>query len=153
MDNPFWQYSLAHYARPGVEPLCLRAQDSCGVEVNFLLYAAWLNQRGQPLEPGHLAALAAATRDWRQQVVSPLRALRRNWRGLAGAEALRRDLKALELRAERALQDAIWDFYQARPPAPGVASLETNLAAVFAGAGVPEGRALELSCALAEALA
>jgi uncharacterized protein (TIGR02444 family) len=137
MDNPLWQYSLHHYDLPEVAPLCLAAQDRYAVEVNFLLYGAWLASRGQPLDSAHLAALAEATREWRERVVHPLRRLRRDWRDVAGAAPLRRQVQALELDAERALQDAIWAFYQGQPPAAGAARIGDNLAVVLAMAGVP----------------
>ena len=136
MDNPIWEFSLAHYARPGVAQACLRAQDELGLDVNILLYAAWLASRDQPLPAAHLAGLEQATVHWRREVVAPLRALRRQWRSVPGAGPLRERLKALELDAEKALQDAIWDFHRSAPPASGCpADLATNLGRVFVLAG------------------
>ena len=44
--EPFWDYSLALYGRPGVEACCLRLQDRLGVDVNLLLLCCWLAARG-----------------------------------------------------------------------------------------------------------
>jgi uncharacterized protein (TIGR02444 family) len=34
--NPFWEFSLAFYAEPGVAPACLAMQDLEGVDVNLV---------------------------------------------------------------------------------------------------------------------
>ena len=43
MNNPFWEYSVQQYARPGVADTCLVLQDEHTLDVNMLLYAAWLS--------------------------------------------------------------------------------------------------------------
>jgi hypothetical protein len=48
MNNPFWEYSLSHYVREGVADACLALQDGHGLDVNMLLYGAWLGSMGQP---------------------------------------------------------------------------------------------------------
>lgn len=131
MKNPFWNYSLALYSKPAVAELCLLAQDRYGVEVNFLLYAAWLSSRGQSLNAFELKRLLGATEQWRQEVIGPLRSLRRQWRSLPEAAQLRTQLQGLELEAERYLQDLLWLDYQAAPPVLG-ADLRANLQQVLA---------------------
>ena len=37
-DNPFWNYSLALYARAEVAKTCLALQDRLGLDVNLLLF-------------------------------------------------------------------------------------------------------------------
>ena len=128
MNNPFWDYSLAHYAREGVSAACLALQDEHDLDVNVLLYAAWLASMGQNLEAEHLSGLEACISSWREQVVRPLRALRRQWRDLEPAQALRQQLKALELQAERDQQDQMLAYYRTAPALPAVgANLEHNL--------------------------
>ena len=129
--NPLWEYSLAVYAREGVADCCLALQDEFGLDVNLLLYAAWLAQRGERLQRDHLAGLEARVARWREKVVKPLRQLRRQWRDESGAGSLRRDIKALELRAERLQQDEMYAFHSAAAALPqGEASLKLNLAQV-----------------------
>lgn len=41
-ENPFWRFSCAVYAAPGVAQACLELQDTHGADVNLLLLAAWL---------------------------------------------------------------------------------------------------------------
>ena len=42
LANPFWTFSLAVYAEPGVQAECLDLQDQDGIDVNMLLFCAWL---------------------------------------------------------------------------------------------------------------
>lgn len=119
MNNPFWQYSLDRYAVQEVADTCLLLQDTCGLDVNLLLYGAWLASMGRCLQVEHLDALEREIAEWRERVVRPLRTLRREWRQFTPAAGLREDLKALELQAERGQQDLMWAFYRAAPALPG----------------------------------
>lgn len=111
MSNPFWEYSLATYRVKDVAVTCLALQDTFDVDVNLLLYAAWLAQRNQCLSSGHLGELDALVAEWRTSVVCPLRELRRELRGYTQAAGVREDLKALELRAEQEQQALMHTFY------------------------------------------
>jgi uncharacterized protein (TIGR02444 family) len=139
MDNPFWDYSLAVYARDGVADALLALQDEFGLDVNMLLYAAWLAERGLQLDAAHLIPLETRVATWREQVIHPLRRLRRQWRDYPEAAALREGLKALELEAEQSQQALMWEHFCtaiALPEAPGM--LRHNLRLVAAtGASRP----------------
>ncbi|WP_116367662.1 TIGR02444 family protein [Parahaliea mediterranea] len=152
MDNPFWNYSLAHYSKPGVAPLCLAAQDELGADVNLLLLAAWLASAGRTLDAVQLASLLAATAEWREQVIAPLRALRRQWKGLAQAAALREQLKALELQAERELQACLYRLAAQLPGSTGEVCARANLQVVLKATGASAEEAGERAGALAAAL-
>ncbi|MDO8861779.1 TIGR02444 family protein [Haliea sp. E1-2-M8] len=119
MNNPLWEFSLALYARSGVAVACIEAQDCCAADVNLLLYAAWLARQGLELDQNQWRALAASVAEWRQRVVQPLRALRRDWRALPAAAALREQVKVLELAAEQSQQAQIlaWHRQQVLQPA------------------------------------
>jgi uncharacterized protein (TIGR02444 family) len=112
MGNPFWDFSLAAYALEGVATNCLVLQDTCGLDVNLLLYAAWLAQMNQRLSEEHLSATEAVIVDWRDQVVKPLRALRRQLQDYTWAAGVRDEVKALELRVEQQQQDLMFDFFR-----------------------------------------
>jgi uncharacterized protein (TIGR02444 family) len=128
VNNPLWEYSLAHYAREGVSEACLALQDSCDLDVNLLLYGAWLASMNQRLNPEHLSGLEHSIARWRQEVVRPLRALRRQWRDYEPARELRRQLGELELEAERMQQDQMLAYYRAAPALAAVgADLRGNL--------------------------
>lgn len=110
-DNPFWDFSLALYRGPGVEAACIGLQDRLGLDVNLLLYACWIAATGRGrLARGDWTRLIGDTAAWRDQVVEPLRAVRRHLKDrndMPGAAALRDRVKALELDAEHAEQLAI----------------------------------------------
>ncbi len=112
MSNPFWDYSLATYRLDGVAATCLELQDTCGLDVNLLLYGAWLASMGQRLSDEHLAAVEVEIVDWREQVIKPLRALRRQLQGYHPAQGMRDEIKTLELRAEQQQQDMMLACFQ-----------------------------------------
>ncbi len=113
-DHPFWDFSLALYARPGVAEACLRLQDGPGLDVNLLLFACWsAAERGAPPSRAGWRRLIDGTAAWRSQVVVPLRGVRRflkNSTVTPWSAALRERVKALELDAEHAEQLAIADL-------------------------------------------
>ena len=106
MCADLWSFALSTYARPGVEAACLRLQEQ-GADVCLLLCGAWLEQRGVARLPERVVALQQLARPWRLDVVEPLREIRRQWRVMAQQDvqlaALREQLKAMELQAERTL--------------------------------------------------
>jgi uncharacterized protein (TIGR02444 family) len=102
-----WDWTLRTYERPGVPEACLAAQDEHGLNTSLLLWAAWA-------DPGvdALAAAVTAGRAWDDQVLWPLRRVRRDLKAaVAGIDDrarldLREDVKAAELRAEQVLMEA-----------------------------------------------
>jgi uncharacterized protein (TIGR02444 family) len=106
MSSDLWSFSLSTYARPGVEPACLQLQ-SAGINVCLLLCGLWLAERGVACNEHRLQQLRSVVEPWDADVVRPLRALRENWKVVATDDgelnALREQVKALELEAERHL--------------------------------------------------
>ena len=104
-----WDWAVSTYARAGVAPACLALQDEHGQSVSYLLWAAW----AQVADPRSLVRAADIARRWEAQALAPLRDLRRALKpGFPGVpdsarEALREDVKAAELRAERVLLDGL----------------------------------------------
>jgi len=146
--NPFWEFSLDVYARPGVADACIALQDEAGLDVNLILFCLWAAARG----PGRLSSVnmrraLALTAGWQNDVVKPLRAARRAARntkvaGGAGifAVAFHRDIAATELSAERVEQWLLFDEVPEREggepreaDALGIAC--ENLATYFAATG------------------
>ena len=106
MQTDLWNYCLNLYARPGVEPACLRLQDQ-GLDVCLLLCAAWLQQRDMACTEARMAQLKDCAEPWQREVVQPLRQLRTQWREAAAHDeslaVMRAQIKAMELEAERTL--------------------------------------------------
>src|SRR5690606_7293836 len=86
-DHPFGHFALALYARAPVMALCLQLQDRHGVDINLLLWAAWLDSGGQRPTAVDWAQVHAATASCRRLIV-PLRNLRRCLRGVPPLYAL-----------------------------------------------------------------
>lgn len=119
--SPFWDYSLVLYRRPGVEAACLGLQRRHGLDVNMVLFACWLADRGIELDQMTLERAKNAVSSWHVEVVRPLRALRRRLGARIGqaepdniaalwpehADHLRRDVLAVELDGEHLAQLAL----------------------------------------------
>jgi uncharacterized protein (TIGR02444 family) len=106
-DNPFWKFSLDVYAAPGVAAECLALQRELDVDVNLLLFCAWLGAcRKAMLSAEQLAMFEGIVRPWHEDVVKPLRRARDAIKGRAdsveeGVAALRKKVLAAELDAEQ----------------------------------------------------
>lgn len=111
-----WDYAVATYARPGVAAACLDLQERAGADVNLLLTAAWLAERGCRWGDGEVAALVELCAGWRQSCVLPLREVRRYLADDAGLVELYRQAKALELAAERRQLQMIEAWLEERLP-------------------------------------
>jgi uncharacterized protein (TIGR02444 family) len=74
--NPFWDYSLELYRRPGVEGACLDLQRRHGLDVNLVLLCCWLGTRGIEVERDWLARATAMCERWQRGVIRPLREVR-----------------------------------------------------------------------------
>src|SRR5450432_3416984 len=104
-----WDETLAAYGRPGVPEACLTLQDAYGQNTSLLLWAVW----AETADPGVLAEAADIARRWEALALAPVRAVRRALKpAFAGVadpprEDLREDVKAVELRAERVLMEAL----------------------------------------------
>ena len=112
--SPLWRFSLHIYRRPGVADACIALQDGCGVDVNILLFLLWLATTKRRVPPGVAQAVCAQAAAWRDDVVVPLRTLRRKLKdgsalvAHATAELFRTKIKAVELEAERLQQEALF---------------------------------------------
>ena len=76
--NPFWDFSLRFYAQPNVAETCLSLQDKHGVDVNVLLYLLWLANAGKAVPQSELVAIDRHVKVWREDIVIPLRRIRRS---------------------------------------------------------------------------
>jgi len=117
MNNPFWDFSVSAYRIDGVAEACLRLQDRHGVDVNLFFYFCWLGGvRDSALESAEIMAVQEATAGWRDQVVRPLREVRRHMKSgypgmdAATVESLRTDVKRIELQSERQQQDFLYNL-------------------------------------------
>lgn len=105
-DNPFWQFSLSVYAVPAVSAECLDLQARFGIDVNVLLFCAWMGSAHKiALSDENLDAIEASVSVWHENIVRPLRAARQDLKPMpamsdTAVAALRAGIAKDELRAE-----------------------------------------------------
>ena len=119
-DNEFWRFSLAVYGEAGVEQECLALQQPLGVDVNLLLFCAWLGARGIALSKEQIEAASGAAAAWQDQVVRPLRGVRQQIKTLKrdAFENFRTKVKSVELEAEQIEQALLYDLSINFSPGP-----------------------------------
>src|SRR5690606_306589 len=106
--------SLRVYAAPGVAEECLEVQDKLGIDVNVMLYAAWLGAtRGIAFEQADMQRIDAAVGAWSSGVVQPLREVRRKLRRLPeiserNVQSLRKQVANVELFSEQLEQAMLY---------------------------------------------
>lgn len=130
----FWDYSLALYARPRVEPALLALQDEAGLEVNLILFCCYAAARGVELGAPDIDAMRRIGTVWAEGVVRTLRDVRRALKPLAAtpeteAARLRDEVKQAELAAEKTMQEALEALLPEHRAAGSRELAERNLAA------------------------
>jgi uncharacterized protein (TIGR02444 family) len=111
-DNEFWRFSLAVYEPADVANECLELQDALGLDVNLLLFCAWLGTRATVLSRSEIESATRIVAAWHDSVVRPLRSVRRQMKMLYGDgfENLRTRVKENELRAEQIEQAMLFAY-------------------------------------------
>lgn len=127
--EPLWEFALALYSSPGVEETALFLQDHKDLRVSLLLWLCWLEVRDLRLTPAQLGRAEAAIAAWDDRLAARLRKMRRRLKTAAAQDsrtaALRREIKNLELQAERyllarlAALEMLCSFESAEGSAPG----------------------------------
>jgi len=111
MKNPFWDYSLAHYARPEVAQCCLTYQNQYGANVNLMLFCCWLGSSGVRLERQELVEVQVLIKPWDSQAIQPLRMVRRFMSSSPlSSDVMMSQLQQVELMAEQVIQDDLFDW-------------------------------------------
>jgi len=111
--SELWDWAVRAYAAEGVSEACLHLQDAAGQNAPLLLWAAWTARTGRAPEADTLEAACDIARAWQEAAIAPLRAVRRTLKGPnpdlenADREAVRAQVKAVELEAERRLLAAL----------------------------------------------
>jgi uncharacterized protein (TIGR02444 family) len=150
LNTPLWAFALAVYGRDGVADECLELQERLNLDVNLLLFAACVGAvEGVRLELQDIAAASAAVADWHSEIVRALRCVRRALKPpsadadnpLRGAStALRAQVKAAELEAEKIEQAILWQWSRRqladRPRTDRNRALAANLSGVIEFYGV-----------------
>jgi uncharacterized protein (TIGR02444 family) len=122
-EGRFWSFSLATYNKPDVQKECLDLQDEYGIDVNMLLFCAFVGAvHGAVLSKPDVEAVLDVVAHWHKNIVSRLRQVRRALKPFATdqtklgslAESLRASVKAAELEAEQIEQAMLEGWITAR---------------------------------------
>jgi uncharacterized protein (TIGR02444 family) len=132
------EFALALYGHEGVPPACLALQESAGLDVNILLFAAW---RGAVLRrkvgAADIAAARALVAEWHNEVVKTLRTVRRRLKTGpspapdARTTKLRAQVQAIEIAAEIIELEELGTLSKG-PPAPPEADAAARAFAAMA---------------------
>ena len=119
--NPFWEFAVAVYGQPGVEAECLSLQESGGINVMLVLFAAYCGAEGLALGDGDIESCVADIEPVQSSVVRPLRNVRRALNRFAldaGEEhlyvSIRERLRSAELDAERIIATRLYAMLRGR---------------------------------------
>lgn len=159
LENPFWSFACRLYEQPGVAHACIEAQDAFGVNVNALLFMAWLGTQGRQPSEARCRAIIDAISPWTEQVVGSLRRARRAWKQLGGAnpsvQSGRESLKRLELLSEKLVCAYLFrvstECDDRRWPLATAETAAENIELVLRLSGVGADRRRELAVQLAAA--
>jgi uncharacterized protein (TIGR02444 family) len=105
-ENQCWDFIVELYAKPGISQACLELQDRLGVDVSFLLTVLFhAKHRNIDLSVEEIASLDRSISAWRDEVIIPLRRLRRHIKASnllnSSTEEFYGRIKADELLAEQ----------------------------------------------------
>jgi uncharacterized protein (TIGR02444 family) len=162
-DHPFWDFSISVYSTKGVPPACLELQERHGIDVNVVLFCAWIGASGRGvMTENELSAALDAVSAWNLDVVCAMRAIRRRMKdGIppipdARCDALRKVLMKLEVDCEHAEQLALAGAVErvedtSKDAGARAADAVANIAAYFArhGAKTDSADAANLATVLA----
>jgi uncharacterized protein (TIGR02444 family) len=75
-NSEFWNYSTQTYQLPEVADTCLHLQNTCGADVNILLFCCWMGEKGVLLCGEDMQSLQGVSSPWQSAVLKPLREAR-----------------------------------------------------------------------------
>ena len=145
--NEFWRFSLAVYGQRGVADECLGLQDKFGLNINLLLFCAWLGRGGIAVTRDDLEGASRSISSWHDHVVRPLRGVRRQMKlHHEDVSALRANVQRIEIEAEQVEQAILFAYAKkitSRVESDAVArNVNEYLAMMPVGASVPGAPAL-----------
>jgi len=107
LDNDFWQFSLSIWQNKKTQETLLRLQDTKYLRVNLLLFSMWLGIERKSIDH-HILTVLEATEHWHQQVVGPLRSVRKTLPLQPPASKLKPQVQHSELLAEQIEQSLLY---------------------------------------------
>lgn len=149
-EHLFWDFSLQLYADKAVAEACLALQDSCGLNVNLLLYCCWTGTQGYLLTARDVQHQMQAVQHWQENVLKPLRAIRRRMKaGVQGfpgqrSERLRQAIQQIEIDAEHLEQLQLAEFItRSKSTRTGAETAADNLATYLSVCGIERNQEID----------
>lgn len=145
-----WDFALHLYAQDGMSQRCVRWQDEHQANVCVLLTLCWADHCRFVLS--HRELLDVAT-PWAEEVVEPLRELRRKLKTKVffdghAQQALREEIKAIEIRSEKLLLEALEAWVLTQMEKTQSSEKQNAAAGYLAHCGVSEAEQGQLSILL-----
>ncbi len=113
-DHPFWDFSLKVYGSDGVPAACIALQERRAIDVNVVLFCAWIGESGRGvLAEADWQASLAATAAWNRDIVCALRVVRDRLKGgiapipTGRSDSLRKMILEVEVKSEHVEQIAL----------------------------------------------
>lgn len=105
LDNSFWTYSLKLWQNKPLQDTLLQLQDAHEFRINLLLFAMWTGIESKEIKP-HLHDIDSCVCNWHEEVVAPLRKVRKS----LAKHALRAKVQESELQAEQIEQALLFEL-------------------------------------------
>ena len=110
-NSPLWQFSNNIYRKEGVSEILLHLQDKFFIDVNMILFVAWLASINRSLTASDIQDAQKLVSLWRTKVIVPVRKIRRSIRDFSGTDYLYEDVKKLEIETEKEELKILFDNY------------------------------------------
>jgi uncharacterized protein (TIGR02444 family) len=122
-ENEFWRFSFTVYGAPDVAAECLALQDALSIDVNLLLFCAWIGaSRRTAITEADEEGARRVVGAWHEQAVRPLRHVRQFMKAFANpdCQVLRARVKENELEAEQIEQAMLFMHAETVWPRMGI---------------------------------
>jgi uncharacterized protein (TIGR02444 family) len=131
LEGAHWSFAIGLYEQPEVAKACVLLQDRLGADVCLLLFVLFLAQKHRIiLKQPDLGSLDDVIANWRREVISPLRSLRRrlktgpNPAPDSATNTLLKTIKRAEIDAEQIELATLAQWFDMSPRASSRSSVD-----------------------------
>ncbi|MDG1987207.1 MAG: TIGR02444 family protein [Halieaceae bacterium] len=110
-NSPLWRFSNNIYRKEGVSEILLHVQDKFSIDVNMILFVAWLASVNRSLTASDIQDAQKLVSLWRTKVIVPVRNIRRSVKDFSGTDYLYEDVKKLEIDTEKEELKILYNNY------------------------------------------
>ena len=110
-NSPLWRFSNNIYRKEGVSEILLHVQDKFFIDVNMILFVAWLASINRSLTAADIQDAKKLVSLWRIKAIVPIRNIRRSLKDFSGIDYLYENVKKLEIDTEKEELKILYDNY------------------------------------------